>query len=218
MPIVSTQPGEAATGRIGALAVLPVFLELAGKRAVRLKSGDPMLFGRGVEEIEVLEGEGIGYDVVPGITAGLAMAARLGISLTHRDCARSARFVTGHSRSGGVTEDIDWSAVADPSATPVFYMGGHTAVRISAMLMAQGMSGETPVAIAAFGRAGETGCLADLAGWAAAVAKPGSDRPVLIGVGRVFARRAIWKAPAVNAAEGYSWGHSLARVTAARLG
>lgn len=167
-----------------------IALAKAGRRVVRLKSGDPMVFGRAGEEIAALEAEGIGYDVVPGITAGLAMAASLGISLTHRDCAKSVRFVTGHSRRGGLPEDVDWAAIADPSATTIFYMGGRTAGAISAALIARGLPADTPVAVAAdIGRPGGTTRLTDLAGLAACVAALGSGRAVLIGVGSVFRQR-----------------------------
>lgn len=101
-----------------------VRLARAGRHVVRLKSGDPMVFGRGGEEIACLEGEGISYSVVPGITAAAALAAAVGVSLTHRDCARSVRLVTGHSKSGGLPADIDLAAIADPAATSIVYMGG----------------------------------------------------------------------------------------------
>ena len=105
-----------------------VGLAKAGRRVVRLTSGDPMIFGRAGEEIAELDAQGIGYDVVPGITAGIAMAASLGVSLTHRDCAKSVRFVTGHSKAGGLPKDIEWRAIADPTATTIFYMGGRVAL------------------------------------------------------------------------------------------
>lgn len=170
-----------------------VQLAKAGRRVVRLKSGDPMIFGRAGEEIEVLEAEGIGYDVVPGITAGLAMAARLGISLTQRGCARSVRFVTGHSKDGGVPKDIDWTAIADPSASTIFYMSGRTAGQISAMLISCGLSPDTPVAIASdVGRASENISMTDLGALPTDIS--GLDgKPVLIGVGGVFRRSAHFK-------------------------
>ncbi len=90
-------------------------LAKAGKRVVRLKSGDPMIFGRAGEEIAALEHENIPVEVVPGITAASAMAARLGLSLTHRDHARSVCFVTGHSSHGKLPEDLDWKSLANPS-------------------------------------------------------------------------------------------------------
>lgn len=169
-----------------------VDLARAGRRVVRLKSGDPMIFGRAGEEIAELEAYGIDYDVVPGITAGLAMAASLGVSLTHRDKARSVRFITGHSKHGGLPADIDWKAVADPMTSTIFYMGARTAASIAASLISGGMAPETPVAIAAdIGRPGEiklTCVLSDLADTTKAI---GNGRAVLIGVGSVFARSAV---------------------------
>ncbi|MGB3502891.1 MAG: siroheme synthase CysG [Mesorhizobium sp.] len=168
-----------------------VSLAKAGRRVVRLKSGDPMIFGRAGEEIAELEANGIGYDVVPGITAGLAMAASLGVSLTHRDHARSVRFITGHSKHGGLPRDIDWHSVADPTATTVFYMGGRTASAIADILIAQGMSPRTPVAVAAdIGRKRETKLHCDLLNLSTAVETFGIDKAVLIGVGSVFAKNA----------------------------
>src|SRR5690606_29981220 len=102
---------------------LMVKLAGQGKHVVRLKSGDPMIFGRAGEEIERLQAEGIPVEIVPGITSAIAMASALGVSLTHRDCARSVRFVTGHAKDGTLPRDIDWRALADPVTTTIFYMG-----------------------------------------------------------------------------------------------
>ncbi|MDN2578598.1 siroheme synthase CysG [Aquibium sp. ELW1220] len=168
-----------------------ISLASAGRRVVRLKSGDPMIFGRAGEEIAAVEAEGIGYDVVPGVTAGLAMAARLGVSLTHRDCAQSVRFVTGHSRAGGLPRNVDWDAIADRSATTIFYMGGRTAPSIVAALIAHGMPADTPAVVGFdIGRTGEAIHATHLAGLPAvgALAEPG--QAVLIGIGAVFAGRA----------------------------
>jgi len=162
-------------------------LAKAGRRVVRLKSGDPMIFGRAGEEIARLGAAGISYDVVPGITAGAAMAAALGVSLTHRDHAKSVRFVTGHSKAGGLPGDVDWRAVADRSATTIFYMGGRTAGEIAARLIEEGLSAQTPVAIAAaLGRPEERRIVTDLAGLADALACVDLTVPILIGVGEVF--------------------------------
>ncbi|ACI93943.1 siroheme synthase [Afipia carboxidovorans OM5] len=167
-----------------------IALAKAGRRVVRLKSGDPMIFGRLGEEIAALENEGIGHDVVPGITAGLAMAARLGVSLTHRDCVRSVRFVTGHSQHGGLPQDVDWAAVADPSATTIFYMGARTAARISAELIQRGMSARTPAVVGVnIGRPGEAIHSTDLAGLPDCCTIIRDGQPALIGIGRVFAQR-----------------------------
>ncbi len=127
-----------------------------GKHVVRLKSGDPMIFGRAGEEIEMLESHGIAVSVVPGISAGLALASRLGLSLTHRDHAQSVRFVTGHSRKGVLPTTLNWSALADPATTSVYYMSRRTLPGIVAELTAKGMSETTPAIIAGnIGRAEE---------------------------------------------------------------
>lgn len=167
---------------------LMVRLARQGKHVVRLKSGDPMIFGRAGEEIASLRAAGIPVEVVPGITAGIAAAARLGVSLTHRDHAHSVRFVTGHARDGSLPRDLDWRGVADPETTTIFYMGGRTAPEIATRLLAEGLPAGTPVvALASVSRHDEQrwqGCLRDLAD-----APPfrDSQAPVLIGVGRSFA-------------------------------
>ncbi len=125
-----------------------ITLAKAGRHVVRLKSGDPMVFGRAGEEIAVLEAEGIPVQVVPGISAAMALAASLNISLTHRDYAQSVRLVTGHSRHGGLPENLDWRALADPSTTHVYYMAGRNGAAIARQLISYGMSPQTGVAIA----------------------------------------------------------------------
>ncbi|SMQ60752.1 uroporphyrinogen-III C-methyltransferase [Devosia lucknowensis] len=135
---------------------LMLSLARQGKHVVRLKSGDPMIFGRAGEEIEMLESHGIAVSVVPGISAGLALASRLGVSLTHRDHAQSVRFVTGHSRKGVLPETLNWAALADPATTSVYYMSRRTLPGIVAELSAKGMSLDTPAIIAgSLGRAEE---------------------------------------------------------------
>jgi uroporphyrin-III C-methyltransferase/precorrin-2 dehydrogenase/sirohydrochlorin ferrochelatase len=160
----------------------------AGRRVVRLKSGDPMIFGRAGEEIAELRARNIPVDVVPGITAASAMAARLGVSLTHRDCAQSLRFVTGHSRKGVLPDGIDWHGIAQPNQTTVFYMGGRTAPEIRPRLLAEGAPASTPVVVAsAITRANEQKWVGTLEGLEDAVRTIGIDEPVLIGLGQVFA-------------------------------
>ncbi|WP_454744356.1 siroheme synthase CysG [Ciceribacter selenitireducens] len=161
-----------------------VRLAKAGKRVVRLKSGDPMIFGRAGEEIARLEAEGIPVDVVPGITAASAMASRLGLSLTHRDHAQSVRFVTGHSRDGGLPKDMNWSALADPHTTNVFYMGGRTAPLIAARLIGEGASPATPVVIVSnVSRPTERQWRGTLENVGEGIALIGYDDPVLIAIG-----------------------------------
>lgn len=163
-------------------------LARAGKNVVRLKGGDPMIFGRAGEEIARLREEGISVRVVPGITAALAMASQLGVSLTHRDHAQSVRFITGHSKKGELPAHIDWEDMACPRTTTIFYMGGRMAAKISDKLIANGMSPMMPVVIA------KSVSSPDSAHWAGALCDLGSgmqsighDEPVLIGVGTVYA-------------------------------
>ena len=127
-----------------------LMLKLArqGKHVVRLKSGDPMIFGRAGEEIDDLRAAGVAVEVAPGVTTANALAAALGVSLTHRDHAQSVRFVTGHARTGELPADLDWRGLADGNTSLVFYMGGRTGPRIAAKLMEHGLAADTPVLVA----------------------------------------------------------------------
>ncbi|MFC4526546.1 uroporphyrinogen-III C-methyltransferase [Dyella halodurans] len=117
----------------------------AGRRVVRLKGGDPFVFGRGGEELEFLQGHGIAYEVVPGITAALACAAYAGIPLTHRDHAQSVRLVTAHCQ--GSIDTLDWQALAQERQTLAVYMGTSELPGLQQRLIAHGRAGTTPFAI-----------------------------------------------------------------------
>jgi uroporphyrin-III C-methyltransferase/precorrin-2 dehydrogenase/sirohydrochlorin ferrochelatase len=119
----------------------------AGKRVVRLKGGDPFIFGRGGEELEALAQHGIRYEVVPGVTAAAGCAAYAGIPLTHRDHSQSLTFVTGHAKTGGVSDGINWQALALPGQTVVFYMGMHTLANIVARLREHGAPASLSAAV-----------------------------------------------------------------------
>ena len=119
---------------------------LAGERVVRLKGGDPSIFGRSTEELDACRAAGVPVRVCPGITAASAAAASLNTSLTLRGHARKLTFVTAHARAGEAL-DLDWEALADPQATLAVYMGKAASSELSARLVAAGLPGDTPVAL-----------------------------------------------------------------------
>ena len=157
----------------------------SGKRVVRLKGGDPFIFGRGGEELETLCHAGIPFSVVPGITAASGCSAYSGIPLTHRDYAQSVRLVTGHLKTGG---ELDWANLAAEKQTLVFYMGLNQAAAIQEQLIAHGMQADMPVALVENGTSVQqrvvSGTLSELGELAQQVKSPS-----LIIVGRVVALR-----------------------------
>lgn len=130
----------------GEIDRLIVAAALAGERVVRLKGGDPAIFGRATEEIEACRAASVAVAICPGVTAASAAAAGIGASLTLRGIARQLTLVTAHARAGEAL-DLDWQSLADPQATLAFYMGKAAAGEVSHQLIAAGLSPETPVAL-----------------------------------------------------------------------
>jgi len=164
-------------------------VELAqrGLHVVRLKGGDPFVFGRGGEERDALREAGIETFVVPGVTAALGCAAASGAPLTHRDHAQAVTFVTGHARSGGAPE-LDWAALAAPKHTLVVYMGAANAPGVAAKLLAAGRDGAIPVLIVENGTRPDQRLIAsrlDALARDCAILDP--DKPALLIIGEVAA-------------------------------
>lgn len=163
---------------------LLVDLAKEGKRVLRLKGGDPFIFGRGGEEIELLAQNNIPFQVVPGITAASGCSAYAGIPLTHRDYAQSVRFVTGHLKSDNT--NLQWPELANPTQTLVFYMGLVGLKEICESLISHGRSPQTPVALIEKGTTQEQRVLiADLQSIADVVAANDVHAPTLFIVGEV---------------------------------
>ncbi len=156
-----------------------------GAHVVRLKGGDPFVFGRGGEELDSLRLAGVPVDVIPGVTAACAVAASLQLPLTHRDVARSVHFVTGHG-SDGTVPGHDWRALAASGGTIAAYMAGRTLPSVAASLIAAGMAGSTPaVAVENASRPDERRAYGTLSTLPAILAASGFDGPTLVLIGAV---------------------------------
>lgn len=163
---------------------LLVDLARSGRQVIRLKGGDPFIFGRGGEEMVSLQLAGIRCEVVPGITAAVGCAAASGIPLTHRDCAQSLRLITGHGRSG--EPQLDAAALAADNQTLVFYMGLSWSASISRQLQDHGRDASTPVAIIENGtRSDQRVLITSLGGLAQTVDQEKPVSPSLLLVGEV---------------------------------
>ena len=148
---VGKRGGDARSVSQSEINELIVRLAREGKRVVRLKGGDPFVFGRGSEEAQALNDATVPFEVVPGVTAGIAAAAYAGIPVTHRGLATSVTFVTGHEDPGKSTTQTDWSALAKAGGTIVLYMGVKTLPAIASALIEGGMPAEIPAAAVQWG-------------------------------------------------------------------
>ncbi len=163
---------------------LLVKLALQGKQVVRLKGGDPFIFGRGGEEMQTLAGSGVDFEVVPGVTAASGVSSYAGIPLTHRDYAQCCMFVTGHLKDGSA--DLDWPSLVRLNQTVVIYMGLNGLPEICQQLVAHGALPSLPIAVVQDGSMKSqkvvTGTLADMA---QKVAQAGLKSPCLTIIGEV---------------------------------
>jgi siroheme synthase len=190
------QPIEKGTGLTPFPFPRPQEFASAGARVLRLKGGDPLLFGRGGEESDYLRAAGIAVAVTPGITAAAGIAAELGIPLTHRGVAASVRFVTGHSREGA--EDtaealLSVSGAVDSFTTLVLYMGLGTLPALAGALLAGGLSARTPcVAVERGTTVAQRRVFARLGGLAAATRDTALVSPTLVLIGGVVALSPLW--------------------------
>jgi uroporphyrin-III C-methyltransferase len=180
---VGKQPGRHGLKQ-GEINQLLADLARGGREVVRLKGGDPFIFGRGGEELAFLQQAQVRCEVVPGITAAVGCAAASSIPLTHRDCAQSLRLITGHGKLG--EPRLAEQALSNPRETLVFYMGLRWSASIAEQLQRQGRAGETPVAIIENGtRADQRVLITTLAALAETVAQQQPVSPSLLIVGEV---------------------------------
>lgn len=160
-------------------------LAAAGRTVVRLKGGDPFLFGRGSEEAAYLVEQGIAFSVVPGVTSASGCAAAFGLPLTHRGLATGVRFITGHCRED-MALDLDWRGLADPNTTLVIYMGLANVSQIVVRLITNGLDETTPAAAICNGTRGSQRCVVSTLGEIANVAAEAAfEGPVLFYIGHV---------------------------------
>jgi len=168
-----------------------VELARGGKRVLRLKGGDPFVFGRGGEEALTLVRANIPFRIVPGITAGIGGLAYAGIPVTHRDTNHAVTFITGHGVTGDVPDGLDWQALAKGAATLVFYMALKHLERIAGLLVAAGLPGHTPAALVAKASTRDQHVLeTTLAEAARDAAQAGLEPPAMFVVGDVVRLRA----------------------------
>ncbi|GLK67520.1 uroporphyrinogen-III C-methyltransferase [Hansschlegelia plantiphila] len=156
-----------------------------GKRVLRLKGGDPYVFGRGAEEAQGLVAAGTPFRVAPGVTAGIGGLAAAGIPVTHRDVNQSVTFVTAHDASGGLSQKLNWAALAAGSPVLVIYMGVRLMREIGASLLAAGRAPDESVAVVSHATTPRQTVLRTTLERLAAGDAPGAEAPALIVIGRV---------------------------------
>jgi uroporphyrin-III C-methyltransferase/precorrin-2 dehydrogenase/sirohydrochlorin ferrochelatase len=183
--------GHAPSCKQDDINALMISLAKAGRRVVRLKGGDPMIFGRADEEILACRAAGISVEVVPGITTAQGAASRLLVSLTRRGQARRVQYITGHGRDGKLPTDIDWASLADPTVTTVVYMPTKTLPELAARAVRAGLDPGTPaIAVERATRPEERVVGATIADLPARLAAEPPSGPVVVMIGRVFAEYA----------------------------
>lgn len=182
--------GHGPSCRQDDINALMVKLALQGRNVVRLKGGDPLIFGRAGEEIEACRAAGIPVGIVPGISAAQGAAASLGLSLTERRVARRVQYLTGHGEDGTLPADINWAAIADPQVTTVLYMPRHTLADFVTAAIANGLSADTPAtAITSATRVDETALDASIAALPERLASGRTNGPTLVMIGAVLRHR-----------------------------
>jgi uroporphyrin-III C-methyltransferase/precorrin-2 dehydrogenase/sirohydrochlorin ferrochelatase len=180
--------GHAPSCKQDDINALMISLAKAGRRVVRLKGGDPMIFGRADEEISACRTAGIAVEVVPGITTAQGAASRLLVSLTRRGKARRVQYLTGHGRDGKLPADIDWASLADPAVTTVVYMPTKTLPELVANAVQAGLDPATPaVAVERATRADERVIAATIAELPARLAAEPPSGPLIVIIGRALA-------------------------------
>lgn len=183
--------GHGPSCKQGEINEVMVRLAREGRRVVRLKGGDPQVFGRVSEELAACRKAGIPVEIVPGITAAQGAAAALGLSLTERRQARRVQFLTGHGEDGKLPADINWPAIADPAATTIVYMPRGTLAAFATRAIAAGLSPETPAAaISNATRANQSDIVTTLADLPDAVAAAEIAGPTLVMIGAILRERA----------------------------
>ncbi len=194
--------GRCVAGRQDSICARLIALARAGRRVLRLKGGDPFVFGRGGEEALALAEAGVPFRIVPGVTAGIGGLACAGIPVTLRGVNEAVAFVTGHDSGGGMPESVDWAALARGAPVIVLYMALGTLGEIAARLIAAGRAPDTPVAIVADASLHtQSAVVTDLAACGDAAARLKGKAPAIIAIGEVVRVRealAGWQMGAVE--------------------